>query len=81
MSRNDVYEEYKEYCEQEERQAHSRTNLFKALRNKKVWESKSANERYFIGIRIRNENEDEVDEEGFIKFPLTEDLGIPAEWN
>ena len=81
MSRNDVYEEYKEYCEQEERQAHSRTNLFKALRNKKVWESKSAKERYFIGIRLRNENEDDVDEDGFIKFPLTEDSEVPAEWN
>ena len=82
MSRNDVYEEYKDYCEQEERQAHSKNNLFKALRNKKVWEFRSSKDRYFIGIRIRNENDDDVDEKGFIKIPENvEDLGVPSEWN
>lgn len=79
MSRSDVYEEYRAYCEEEERQAHSRTNLFKALRNKKVEESRHASERFFLGIRLRDDT-DEVDEDGFIKFPVTDD-DVPREWN
>ena len=82
MSRDDIYEEYRDYCEQEERQAHSRTNLFKALRNKKVVEKRTASDRFFVGIKIRDDNDVDIDDEGFINFPIThEDSDIPEEWN
>ena len=70
LSRNEIYDEYKEYCEQEERRMHSRTNLFRALKNKKVEDKRTATERYFTGIKFKDENDLDTDEEGFIKFPV-----------
>ena len=78
VTRSDMYEAYTDYCEEEGRQAHSRNNLFKALRNKKIRETKNG-PRGFAGIRFRNESDDTIEDGDFID--ASKMIGdIPAEW-
>ena len=66
ISRNVIYDEYENYCKEEGRQAHSKTNLFKALRNKKVNEGRTAKDRFFRGIKLIDNT---VDDQGYMVVP------------
>lgn len=67
VDRTDLFDKYSEYCKETERQAHTKTNFFKALRNKRFKEPRTSKGRYFCGLRLKDRAGDyEVDEDGFI---------------
>ena len=47
-----AYEDFKKYCEDEERQALTKNGFFKALRTKNFAEVRGKSERYFADISI-----------------------------
>ena len=51
MSRADAFNSFSNYCDQEERQSLTKTNFYKALRQKKFTEAKIQGYTYFKGIR------------------------------
>ena len=66
IGRNEAYESFKKYCEEEERQSMTKNGFFKALRNKNFIDGKSGSDRYFIGLSGRNENEICPNADGFL---------------
>lgn len=66
VNRNDLFQEYVEYCKEWECQAHTKKNFNKALRNKGLVEAKSGGERFFTGLK---KVDPRVDENGFFKMP------------
>lgn len=70
IDRKELYEHYDAWCEEWGRQGHLKSGFFKALRNKRFKEIKSNGDWYFCGIKMGKE---EVDDEGFIKFPTVEE--------
>ena len=66
IDRGTLFDNYTDYCKDTERQAHTKNNFFKALRNKGFIESRTKSERYFCGMKIRD---DSVDDQGFMKIP------------
>ena len=71
VDRTTLYKQYKEFCDEEERTAHTRNNFFKALRNKGLKEGRTSNSRYFSGIRDNN-----VDADGFMEMPAADDGAV-----
>ena len=53
VERSVLYEHYSKYCENEDRQPLSKTRFFAALRSKGISEIKSHGIRIFIGIKMR----------------------------
>jgi len=70
VSREDFFEEYKAYCEKEERQPLTRNNLYKNLRAKGYTETKDRTARYFIGIGFKSDRFMAADEKD---IPFHED--------
>lgn len=66
VKRDEIFKKYKEYCESWGRQAHTKNNFYKALRNKGYQERRSSADRYFVGIK---EYDPATDENGFLKIP------------
>lgn len=50
MERTSAFEDFKKYCEDEERQPMTRNGFFSALRKKSFAESRGKTERYFVGL-------------------------------
>lgn len=75
IERTIAYESFKKYCEEEERQSLTRNGFFKALRTKNFLEVRGKTERYFIGISIqRNDDNNKfilATEEQLKTFPFT----------
>jgi len=65
--RTELYKQYVEYCEAEERQSHKKNAFFKALRNKGFSELKSSGTRYFVGIEFKPDPSQDPD--GFVPVP------------
>lgn len=63
INRADLYKAYKEFCEEWERQGHTKSNFFKALRNKGFLEARMAGGICFCGIKER------VGDEDFMQIP------------
>lgn len=66
--RTAAYEDFKKYCEKEERQALTRNGFFKALRTKNFSEVKGKNERFFGGISIEKVPIDAEKSDGFMRI-------------
>ncbi len=52
VDRGIAFEDFKKYCENEERQALTRNGFFGALRKKSFAESRGKTERYFVGLSV-----------------------------
>lgn len=91
VERGALFEKYIDFCEELERQSHTKHNFFKALRNKGFVESRDSSNRYFCGLRLRTENDDRIEEkkqgkakknddeeEHWIEYP--EDLSSPFDF-
>ena len=50
VERSELFDKYTEYCKEWERQAHTRNNFYKALRNKRIREVPSCGKRFFCGL-------------------------------
>lgn len=53
VERAAAYKDFEEYCKEEERQALTKNGFFKALRIKSFPEVKGKNERFFVGISVK----------------------------
>ena len=53
IERTAAYKDFEEYCKEEERQALTKNGFFKALRIKSFSEVKGKNERFFVGISVK----------------------------
>lgn len=53
IERAAAYKDFEEYCKEEERQALTKNGFFKALRIKSFSEVKGKNERFFVGISVK----------------------------
>lgn len=75
IERTIAYESFKKYCEEEERQSLTRNGFFKALRTKNFLEVRGKAERYFIGISIQKNYDNNkfisITKEQFKTFPFT----------
>ena len=91
VERGALFEKYIDFCEELERQSHTKHNFFKALRNKGFVENRDSSNRYFCGLRLRTENDDRIEEkkqgkakknddeeEHWIEYP--EDLSSPFDF-
>lgn len=92
VERGALFEKYIDFCEELERQSHTKHNFFKALRNKGFVENRDSSNRYFCGLRARTEYDDRIDEkkktdsakkendeeEHWIEYP--EDLSSPFDF-
>ena len=74
VDRTELYDKYTEYCKEAEREAHRKTNFFKALRNKGIPFKESHGKRWFTYIRLKG-----VDRDGFMEVGeyAEEEGGIP----
>ena len=71
-SRGILFEKYAEYCKEYERQAHTKNNFYAALRKKGYIEVRSNGGRFFMGLKIRKED----DSDGFIDISqAAQDVG------
>ncbi len=66
VNRNDLFDGYSEFCKDWERQAHTKNNFYKALRNKGFVERRTSTDRFFCGLKKKDPR---VDENGFYKMP------------
>ena len=66
VKRTDLYNDYTEYCKNEDRQAHKKNAFFKALRNKGYKEIKSSGDVFFMGLKFRTGDTD------FVPIPETD---------
>ena len=91
VERGALFEKYIDFCEELERQSHTKHNFFKALRNKGFVENRDSSNRYFCGLRLRTENDNRIEEkkqgkakknddeeEHWIEYP--EDLSSPFDF-
>ena len=53
VDKTSLFDKYSEYCKETERQAHTKTNFFKALRNKRFHEGRTSKARCFCGLRLK----------------------------
>lgn len=60
VERGILFEKYIDFCEELERQSHTKHNFFKALRNKGFVENRDSSNRYFCGLRARTEQDKDV---------------------
>lgn len=52
VERSEAFEDFKRYCENEERQPLTKNGFFGALRKKSFAESRGKTERYFVGLSV-----------------------------
>ncbi len=67
IERGEAFESFKEYCENEERQALTKNGFFKALRTKNLIETRNDGTRYFMGISLKKVPLKSALGSGFIK--------------
>ena len=86
ISRTILFEKYEEYCKTWGRQPHSRMNFYKALRNRGLKERKWSQGRYFIGLRVKEDDdgymappERHSDDDIPLPDPVGEQMKIPFE--
>lgn len=79
VSRAEIFTKYSEYCKEQERQAHTKNNFYKALRNKGFNETKTCGIRGFGHLRFKDIRDDD---EEFLPVPndaTMEEYGLPFE--
>jgi hypothetical protein len=67
VERGELFRDYESYCEQFERQKLTKNNFYKSLRVKGLFEGKSGDKRYFLGLKNAH-SMCETRPDGFEKF-------------
>lgn len=66
VDRTTLFDRYVKFCQDYERQAHTKNNLFKAMKNKGFSMVRGKVNRMYAGLILKPEGDTEIDEEGFV---------------
>lgn len=77
IERTEAFEDFKKYCNEEERQPLTRNGFYSALRKKSFAESKGKTERYFVGLSCEKVPANSADNHEFMPITKKQLANLP----